>query len=182
MLIWTKRVSKESKFLSRVLRHEPELVGLTLGTGGWVLVDDLLRGMKKAGHRLKRDDLDLIVSDNEKRRFTLSEDGRRIRAAQGHSIAIELDLPATAPPTELFHGTAAASLDAIWSEGIKPGRRQHVHLSSDPETATRVGQRHGRPVVLKIAAGKMHEDGHLFWQADNGVWLTDHVAPAYLGF
>ena len=123
-------MSKESKFLSRVLRHEPELVGLTLGTGGWVLVDDLLRGMKKAGHRLKHDELELIVAENDKRRFTLSEDGRRIRAAQGHSVAIEMGLPATAPPTESFHGTAAASLDAIWAEGIKRGRRQHVHLSS----------------------------------------------------
>jgi putative RNA 2'-phosphotransferase len=175
-------MSKESKFLSRVLRHEPELVGLTLGTGGWVLVDDLLRGVKKAGHRLKRDDLDLIVADNDKRRFTLSADGRRIRAAQGHSVAIELDLPVAMPPDELFHGTAAASLDAIWAEGIKSGRRQHVHLSVDPETAIRVGQRHGRPVVLKISTGKMYEDGHQFWQADNGVWLTDYVAPTYLGF
>jgi len=175
-------MSKESKFLSRILRHEPELVGLTLGTGGWVLVDNLLRGMKRAGHRIKRDELELIVAENDKRRFTLSEDGQRIRAAQGHSVAIELDLPAATPPDELFHGTAAASLDAIWADGLKPGRRQHVHLSSDPETATRVGQRHGRPVVLKIATGKMHADGHTFWQADNGVWLTDHVAPAYLGF
>lgn len=175
-------MSKESKFLSRVLRHEPKLIGLTLDVGGWVLVDDLLRGMKRAGHRLKREDLGQIVAENDKRRFTLSEDGRRIRAAQGHSVIIELDLPAIAPPDELFHGTASASLDAIWAEGLKPGRRQHVHLSVDPETATRVGQRHGKPVVLRIATGKMHEDGHQFWQADNGVWLTDHVAPDYLGF
>lgn len=175
-------MSRESKFLSRILRHEPELVGLTLGAGGWVLVDDLLRGMKRAGHPLKRDALGVLVADSDKRRFTLSEDGRRIRAAQGHSVAVELDLPPATPPEELFHGTAAASLDAIWAEGLKPGKRQHVHLSSDPETATRVGQRHGRPVVLKIATGKMHADGHTFWQADNGVWLTDHVAPAYLSF
>ena len=147
-----------------------------------MLVDDLLRGMKRAGHRLKREDLDRIVAENGKRRFTLSEDRRRIRAAQGHSVTIDLDLPAVAPPDELFHGTASTNLDAIWAEGIKPGRRQHVHLSGDPETAARVGLRHGKPVVLRIATGKMHEDGHQFWQADNGVWLTDHVAPEYLGF
>lgn len=175
-------MSRESKFLSRILRHEPELVGLTLGPGGWVLVDDLLRGMKRAGYGLKRDALEQIVADNDKRRFTLSEDSRRIRAAQGHSVAVSLDLPAAIPPVELFHGTATGNLDAIWAEGIKPGRRQHVHLSGDPDTATRVGQRHGKPVVLRISTGKMHEDGHQFWQADNGVWLTDYVAPQYLGF
>lgn len=175
-------MSRESKFLSRILRHEPELAGLSLGPGGWVQVDDLLRGIKRAGHRLTRDDLNRVVVENDKRRFTLSADGRRIRAAQGHSIAVDLDLPAVPPPDELFHGTASANLDAIWKEGIKPGRRQYVHLSGDPETAIRVGQRHGKPVVLRIATGKMHADGHQFWQADNGVWLTDHVAPAYLGF
>lgn len=175
-------MSRDSKFLSRVLRHEPELVGLSLGPGGWVRVDDLLRGMKRAGHRITRDDLGHIVAENDKRRFTLSEDGRRIRAAQGHSVAVDLDLPAIAPPGDLFHGTASANLDAIWAEGINPGRRQHVHLSGDPETATRVGQRHGKSVVLRIASGKMYEDGHQFWQADNGVWLTEHVAPQYLGF
>ena len=104
-----------------------------------VLVNDLLRGMKRAGHRLKREDLDRTVAENGKRRFTLSEDRRRIRAAQGHSVTIDLDSPAVAPPDELFHGTASANLDATWAERIKPGRRQHVHLSGDPETAARVG-------------------------------------------
>jgi len=175
-------MSKESKFLSRVLRHEPELAGLRLGEGGWVLVDDLLRGMKKAGHQMKREELSQIVAENDKRRFTLSEDGMRIRAAQGHSVAIDLELPAIAPPDALFHGTARTNLDAIWAEGIKPGRRRHVHLSGDHETATRVGQRHGKPVVLCIATGRMHMEGHSFWRADNGVWLTEYVAPEYLGF
>ena len=133
-------MSREGKFLSRVLRHEPALVGLALSPGGWVLVDDPLRGMKRAGHWLKREDLDRIVAENGKRRFTLSEDRRRIRAAQGHSVTIDLDLPAVAPPDELFHGTASANLDAIWAEGIKHGRRQHVHLSGDPETAARGGR------------------------------------------
>ena len=175
-------MSRASKLLSRILRHEPELAGLALGPGGWVPVDELLRGMKHAGHRLRADELHALVAGNDKRRFTLSEDGRRIRAAQGHSVAVDLDLPATQPPDELFHGTASAFLDAIWAEGLVPGRRRHVHLSGDAETATRVGRRHGRPVVLRIATGRMHDDGHPFWRADNGVWLTNRVAPAYLGY
>ncbi|WP_371168805.1 RNA 2'-phosphotransferase [Aliiroseovarius sp. 2305UL8-7] len=175
-------MSKESKFLSRILRHEPELVGLSLGLGGWVLVDDLLRGIKRTGRTLKREELDRIVAESDKRRFTLSEDGRRIRAAQGHSVDIDLELPEAVPPKMLYHGTASANLDAIWAEGLLPGRRRHVHLSPDVETAIKVGTRHGRPVVLTVATGRMQSDGKAFWQADNGVWLTNAVAPEYLGF
>ena len=175
-------MSKTSRFLSLVLRHNPKLVGLTLGPGGWVPIDDLLRGMKKAGRGITRDELEVVVAEDNKSRYTLSEDGQRIRAAQGHSVKINLDLPTAIPPDRLFHGTARHSLDTIWNEGLKPGRRQQVHLSGDPETATRVGARHGRPVVLTIETDKMHADGHEFLQADNGVWLTNHVPPAYLGF
>lgn len=175
-------MSKESKFLARVLRHEPEAAGIVLGPGGWVLVDDLLRGMKRSGHGLSWDDLRQIVAENDKQRFTLSDDGCRIRAAQGHSVAVDLALPVAVPPAELFHGTAATSLDAIFAEGLKPGRRQHVHLSVDVATAIRVGQRHGRPVVLRINAAGMHAVAHTFWQADNGVWLTDAVPRAFIGF
>lgn len=139
-------------------------------------------GAGTSSRPIKSDDLHRIVSENDKLRFTLSDDGMRIRAAQGHSVAINLDLQPLRPPEELFHCTASAALDVIYSEGITPQRRQHVHLSTDPQTAARVGKRHGRPVVLTIDAGKMHSEGHVFWQADNGVWLTDHVAPAYLGF
>ncbi|WP_138469229.1 RNA 2'-phosphotransferase [Poseidonocella sp. HB161398] len=175
-------MSRESKVLSRILRHEPGLAGLELGPGGWVRIDALLSGMRRAGHRLSRAELERIVAGNDKRRFTISEDGRRIRAAQGHSVAVDLGLPPMVPPETLFHGTARASLDAIWAEGILPGRRRHVHLSPDIETARRVGQRHGRPVVLRVAAARMQAEGHVFWQADNGVWLTGPVAPAYLGY
>ena len=175
-------MSKNSRFLSLVLRHKPQEVGLTLGPGGWVQVNDLLKGMKKTGRHITRDELERIVAEDNKSRYTLSEDGRCIRAAQGHSVKVNLDLPIAIPPDQLFHGTARHSLDAIWNEGIKPGRRHDVHLSSDPETATRVGARHGRAVVLTVATGKMHSDGHEFRQADNGVWLTGHVPPAYLGF
>ncbi|TDE35444.1 RNA 2'-phosphotransferase [Antarcticimicrobium sediminis] len=175
-------MSKESKFLSRVLRHEPDLIGLTLGPGGWVQVDELLRGMKRAGHRLSPDALRQIVTDNDKQRFTLSDDGRRIRAAQGHSIAVDLDLTPIEPPATLFHGTARDNLDAIFASGLNPGRRQHVHLSPDEETAVKVGSRHGRPVVLRVNTAAMHVNGLLFWRADNGVWLTAAVPPEYLGF
>lgn len=175
-------MSKESKFLSRILRHEPDLVELTLGPGGWVQVDDLLRGMKRAGHRLSYDALRQIVTENDKQRFTLSEDGRRIRAAQGHSVAVNLDLEAVEPPAILFHGTARGTLDAIFTTGLNPGRRQHVHLSPDENTAVKVGARHGRSVVLRVNTAAMHADGLIFWRADNGVWLTAAVAPKYLGF
>ena len=175
-------MSKESKFLSRVLRHEPDLIGLTLGPGGWVQVDELLRGMKRAGHRLSPDALRQIVTDNDKQRFTLSEDGRRIRAAQGHSVVVDLGLTPTEPPVTLFHGTARDNLDAIFASGLNPGRRQHVHLSPDEETAVKVGTRHGRPVVLRVNTAAMHADGLIFWRADNGVWLTATVPPEYLGF
>ena len=173
-------MSTESKFLSRVLRHEPELAGLSLGPGGWVPVDDLLRGMAEAGHEMQAEDLRQLVADSDKKRFTLSEDGQLIRAAQGHSVPVDLGLAPVKPPPLLFHGTAQDKLDAIFAEGLKPGQRQHVHLSPDHETAIKVGRRHGKPVVLRVETGRMTAAGGTFWRADNGVWLTDFVAPAYL--
>lgn len=173
---------KESKFLSLVLRHKPEEIGLRMDAHGWARVDDLLRKMKKAGRRLSREELIHIVATNDKKRFTLSEDGRKIRAAQGHSIAVDLALKAREPPAKLYHGTASANLDAIFSQGLRPGNRQQVHLSLDPETALRVGRRHGKPVVLRVNSAAMHGAGYVFYRADNGVWLTDAVPPAYLGF
>ncbi|MDE4099728.1 RNA 2'-phosphotransferase [Phaeobacter gallaeciensis] len=175
-------MTRQSKLLSRILRHEPDLVGLTLGRGGWIQVDDLLRALKKAGHRITRDALHQIVAENDKQRFTLSGDGRRIRAAQGHSIPVELELSPSESPTVLFHGTASANLDAIFASGLIPGRRQHVHLSPDQDTALKVGTRHGRPVVLRVNTAAMHADGLIFWRADNGVWLTSSVPSKYLGF
>lgn len=175
-------MSKESKFLSRVLRHQPEIVGLSLGRGGWLQVEELLRGMKRAGHPLKRESLSRVVAEDDKGRFTLSKDGRRIRAAQGHSVEVDLELPEMAPPDVLYHGTASANLDSIWNDGLHPGRRRHVHLSPDIETAVKVGTRHGRPIVLIVATGRMSADGIPFWRADNGVWLTNAVAPKYLSF
>lgn len=175
-------MSKHSKFLSLVLRHKPSEIDITLDRHGWVSIDTLLSKLKKSGRRLTREDLMEIVTTSDKKRFTISEDGKRIRAAQGHSVDIDLALEPQAPPRELYHGTASASLDAIFEQGLVPGKRKQVHLSLDPDTAEKVGRRHGRPVVLRIATRKMHEDGHLFYQADNGVWLTDHVPAKYLGF
>ncbi|MDD2869417.1 RNA 2'-phosphotransferase [Neomegalonema sp.] len=171
-----------SKFLSLVLRHAPETIGLKLDAQGWAPVPELLAKMKAAGHKISAEDLREIVETNDKKRFTLSEDGRRIRAAQGHSVAVDLGLPSAEPPEILYHGTARANLDSIFAEGLKPGSRRQVHLSREIETARKVGTRHGGPVVLTVAAGAMHRAGIAFQQAENGVWLTDHVPPAHLGF
>ena len=173
-------MSQDSKLLSLVLRHRPDLAGLTLGAGGWVAVDDLLAGLARMGRPLDRAALERIVAGSDKKRFTLSEDGARIRAAQGHSIEVDLGLAPSRPPDLLFHGTAEASLPAILAEGLRPEGRQHVHLSPDRTTALVVGRRHGRPVVLRVEAFAMHRDGLPFWQADNGVWLTEAVPPRYL--
>lgn len=169
-----------SKFLSLVLRHAPERIGLVLDPQGWTSVDELIAKANAAGIALDHATILDIVNTSDKQRFTLSSDGTRIRAAQGHSVDVDLDLPPSAPPATLFHGTARANIDAILAEGLKSGRRRHVHLSSNEETAHRVGMRHGAPVIFRVDTARMHADGHTFWQADNGVWLTDSVAPIYL--
>lgn len=172
---------KHSKRLSLVLRHKPDEIGLTLGEGGWVAVSDLLKGLEEKGWGISDTQLHQIVETNDKKRFTFSPDGQRIRAAQGHSVDIVIDLTPAEPPAMLYHGTATRFLDPILADGLKPMSRQHVHLSHDIETATKVGQRHGKPVVLTVAASDMHLAGLSFFQADNGVWLTHTVAPIYLG-
>ncbi|MBK1871288.1 RNA 2'-phosphotransferase [Taklimakanibacter albus] len=175
-----KNITRLSKFLSYVLRHAPEEIGLVLGEGGWVATDDLIAKARANGQDLTPDILREIVATNDKKRFTLSPNGMRIRAAQGHSVAVDLELAPAAPPAVLYHGTAAAVLDKILAEGLKPQARRHVHLSADRETARKVGMRHGKPVVLLVAASRMRDDGLFFYQADNGVWLTEAVAPHYL--
>lgn len=169
-----------SKFLSLVLRHRPDRIGLALDPQGWCAVDELIERSRKAGHDFDRQQLTALVAANDKQRFTLSADGSRIRAAQGHSMPVELGLTPQLPPMTLYHGTATRFLPAILREGLKPRSRRHVHLSADPAVAVQVGQRHGKPLVLAVAAGRMHAAGALFWCADNGVWLCDAVAPAYL--
>lgn len=171
---------KHSKRLSYVLRHAPEEVGLTLGDGGWVSIDELLSGFQNKGWEITRKELDHVVETNEKKRFTISSDRLRIRAAQGHSVKINHDLLATEPPALLHHGTAKRNLDAILREGLRAMSRQHVHLSLDIETAEKVGQRHGKPVILNVASGAMDRAGFDFFCADNGVWLTEHVPAKFL--
>ncbi|MEU8511433.1 RNA 2'-phosphotransferase [Kitasatospora sp. NPDC048722] len=175
-----KRLVKTSRMLSRILRHEPGWVGITLDEAGWVRIDLLLAALAAKGNRLSRADLDHIVATNNKRRFGYSPDGLSIRANQGHTVAVDLGLAAAVPPPVLYHGTAARHLAAIFHEGLRPMARQDVHLSADTETATRVGSRHGRPVVLTVNAGAMVADGHEFRISENGVWLTDAVPPQYL--
>lgn len=172
---------RQSKFLSLVLRHEPEKVGLTLDPQGWVGVDELLRAFAARGRGLTRDQLETIVSTSDKQRFAFSPDGTRIRANQGHSVeGVDLNLPPAAPPEILFHGTADRFLESIRASGLIKGARHHVHLSAELQTARKVGSRHGRLVVLEVAAGEMHRAGHVFFVSANGVWLADAVPAQFL--
>lgn len=168
------------KRLAWILRHRPDAVGLVLDRHGWAEVDELLAGMAAHGRPCTRAELDRCVASDAKRRFTLSPDGRRIRAAQGHSVAVDLGLVAREPPAVLYHGTPARALASIRAAGLARGARHDVHLSADPATAAVVGERRGAAIVLEIAAGRMHADGFEFRQSDNGVWLTERVPPAYL--
>jgi putative RNA 2'-phosphotransferase len=131
---------------------------------------------------LDRPTLERVVAENDKKRFALSADGTRIRASQGHSVRVELGLEPVEPPAVLFHGTADRNVEPIRHQGLRPGRRTHVHLSADEATAVAVGRRHGRPVVLRVHAGRMHAAGHAFYRSDNGVWLTDAVPPEHIAF
>ncbi|MFE5938862.1 RNA 2'-phosphotransferase [Streptomyces sp. NPDC056470] len=173
-----RRAVKVSKYLSKHLRHQPERIGLTLDAHGWTEIDDLLRATAANGFPITRAELDHVVAANDKKRFAI--EGTRIRASQGHTVEVDLDLPPAEPPAHLYHGTVAARLDAIRAEGLRPMARHHVHLSPDRETATRVGARRGRPVVLGVDAGAMHRAGHVFHVSANGVWLTDAVPPEFL--
>lgn len=169
-----------SKFLSLILRHEPGKIGLTLDEAGWADVDELLAKLSKHGKAISRQQLEQVVAENDKQRFRFNEDGTRIRANQGHSIAVDLALTPQVPPDILYHGTATRFLDAIRREGLTRQSRQQVHLTADQATARKVGQRHGKAVILTVDAAAMAHAGHLFYQSDNGVWLTDHVPVAYL--
>ena len=174
------RLVQLSKFLSLILRHQPETIDLRLDAQGWTDIAELLQKAAAAGRPIAREDLDQVIAGNDKKRFTVSADGLRLRAAQGHSAPVQLDLPARAPPDRLYHGTATRFLHAILAEGLKPQSRQHVHLSIDIETARTVGSRHGRPVVLAVDTAAMRQQDYRFCQADNGVWLTAAVPPQFL--
>lgn len=164
-----------SKFLSYVLRHNPGKIGLVLDANGWADVSELL-----AKAHVDMATLQKVVATNDKKRFSFNEDETKIRANQGHSISIDLNLQPKEPPEFLYHGTATRFLDSIMKQGLVKGNRQHVHLSLNEQTATKVGQRHGVPVVLKVLSKKMNEAGHIFYLSDNGVWLTDRVPVEFL--
>lgn len=173
---------RHSRFLSRVLRHAPASVGLVLDDAGWADVDALLDAARRHGHPLDRAVLDEIVVTNDKRRFAYDDTRHRIRASQGHSIDVDLGLVPVEPPARLYHGTATRHLHAILREGLRPGRRRHVHLSTDVATARQVGARHGLPAVLGVRAHALHAAGHPFFRADNGVWLVDRVPRAFIDY
>lgn len=162
----------------------PGQIGLQLDEHGWAEVDELLRLINRTrpGISFTREILDQVVATNEKQRFAFNDDKSRVRASQGHSVTINLALPPAVPPALLYHGTATRFLDSIRRAGLHSGSRQHVHLSLNVETATNVGQRHGKPAILQVRAGDMHAAGHLFYLSANGVWLTGNVPVEFLQF
>ena len=174
------RLIKVSKYLSKHLRHQPQRLGLTLELGGWVPIDDLLAACARLHFPISRAELDEVIARNNKQRFALDPTGTRIRANQGHSVAVDLQLAPVAPPATLYHGTAAHLVETIQREGLKKMARHHVHLSRDVETARIVGTRHGPPVVFAVDAAAMQQAGHPFYCSANGVWLVEAVPPQYL--
>ncbi len=174
------RLVKISKYLSKHLRHAPERLGLTLAIGGWVNVDDLLSACAAHQFPITRAELEEVVATSDKQRFSFDETRTRIRANQGHSVDVDLELQPQIPPDVLYHGTGEQSVPAILRSGLLKMSRHHVHLSKDVETARRVGMRHGRPAILAIDAVTMQQAEFTFYCSDNGVWLVDEVPPQYL--
>ncbi|WP_166921202.1 RNA 2'-phosphotransferase [Flavobacterium poyangense] len=177
-----KEIKRVSKFLSFVLRHSPETINLKLDENGWANVDELILQSKNQEVKLDLDALTIVVETNDKKRFAFNEDKTKIRASQGHSIDIELNLNEIEPPDYLYHGTVAASIDSIKEIGLQKMSRQHVHLSKDKETAIKVGGRRGKPIILIVAAGRMQQEGFKFYLSENGVWLTNEVPAKYIQF
>ena len=168
------------RFISLVLRHEPSAAGIKLDSEGWADVNALIKGVCATGRKLDRETLDRIVRENNKQRYSYNEDGTKIRANQGHSIDVHIDMKVEIPPAVLYHGTAADTIDKIKSGGIKKMSRQYVHLSKDVDTAVKVGKRHGKPAVLVIDTAKMSADGYVFRISDNGVWQSEDIPFSYV--
>ena len=175
-----KNIKNISKFMSLILRHNPGRVGIELDESGWVDVDILIVAMNRSGKQVDRKLLEEVVETNDKKRFAFSDDGLKIRANQGHSLEVDLKLEAQAPPEILYHGTATKNVASIRENGLEKRNRQHVHLSADKVTATKVGQRHGKVVILIVRARAMAEAGYEFYLSKNGVWLTDQVPGEYI--
>jgi len=177
-----KQLVKFSRFLSKILRHNPEKIGITLDKHGWANLSELIQNSKSRGNDISLEDVEYIVANNNKKRFEFNEDKSKIRACQGHSINIDLELVSIVPPDVLYHGTSIDTVRYIKYDGLKKMNRNHVHLSADYDTAHNVGQRHGKPSILLIDTKKMHKHGMEFYQSTNHVWLTDFVPKEYITF
>lgn len=175
-----KRVIKLSKFLSLVLRHQPDAIGIEMDENGWTDVKPLLDKMCAKGKTIDFKTLEVVVDTNNKKRFSFNENKTKIRANQGHSIDVDLGFTAKHPPEILYHGTASKYLSNIYKEGLQKQKRHHVHLSKDLQTAHSVGKRHGALVVFEVNAKEMSEKGYTFYESENGVWLTDSVPVQFL--
>lgn len=178
----TKKNKYISKYLSYILRHHPDDLGINLDAQGWTSVEILLQKINEGKGSLTFQELEEVVATNSKQRFSFNADKTQIKANQGHSVSVDLNLEAVQPPTYLYHGTVAKFLDSIKENGILKGSRHHVHLSENKTTATDVGSRRGKPVILTVKSGKMHEDGYLFYCTENKVWLTDMIPSQYIEF
>lgn len=176
----SSRLVKVSKYLSKHLRHEPERLGLKLAPGGWVCIDEFLAACQQDEFPITSAELEEVVIKSDKQRFSFDQTKTQIRANQGHSIDVDLQLEPQIPPDLLYHGTGEGSVEAIWQFGLQKMSRHHVHLSTDIATAKAVGTRKGRPVIFLVNAAKMYQDGYTFYCSDNGVWLVETVPPKYL--
>jgi putative RNA 2'-phosphotransferase len=179
-MISEKETTRISKFLSLVLRHKPEAIGLALDENGWVDVTELIDKMNRHNFKITRDILNSVVANNNKQRFSFSDNKTKLRANQGHSIRVELQLKEANPPEYLYHGTVEKAVPSILKTGLEKRLRQHVHLSTEIDTAKAVGKRHGKPKVFIVAAQQMQQDGFVFYLSENNVWLTNHVPVQYL--
>ncbi|RKR81845.1 putative RNA 2'-phosphotransferase [Mucilaginibacter gracilis] len=175
-----KETTATNKFLSLVLRHQPQLIGIDLDEQGWVNVNELLEQANAYGHHLDLELLNHVVETSSKKRFAFDENRQKIRASQGHSIDVELGYEAQIPPDVLYHGTGEKSVAAIQNTGLEKRSRQHVHLSKDIETAIQVGSRHGKPAIFNVLSGEMYKEGYIFYLSENRVWLTDRVPARFL--
>lgn len=173
-------LTKLSKYLSLILRHNPEAAGITLDEHGWAKVDELIKGIAKENTEFNMEILEEIVRTDSKQRYSFNEDKTLIRANQGHSVPVDVELEEAAPPEVLFHGTGEKFVQSINSGGLVPKSRLYVHLSKDRETAYNVGKRHGKPYIYKVLSGEMYRDGYKFYLSKNGVWLTKSVPVKYL--
>ena len=173
-------MTKISKYMSCILRHQPELIGITIEKkGAWANTDELIKGISKK-YPIDRNILEEIVANDDKQRYSFNADKTKIRANQGHTIDVEIDFPQLPPPQILYHGTTVKNVDSILRTGINKGKRLYVHLSQDIPTAEKVGARHGKPVIFTVSAQEMYNDGYVFYLSDNGVWLTDFVPTKYI--